>query len=66
MLLVVSASQAAGESGNMLLVTRQDQSFVPTSGGSVECNPPNNVCGRYCQVVSKGDVCCPENCRPSV
>ncbi|KAI4275649.1 MAG: hypothetical protein LQ337_003080 [Flavoplaca oasis] len=42
MLLVVSASQAAGESGNMLLVTRQDQSFVPTSGGSVECNPPNN------------------------
>ncbi|KAL8885090.1 MAG: hypothetical protein Q9215_006998 [Flavoplaca cf. flavocitrina] len=41
MVLVVSASQAAGESGNMLLVTRQDQSFVPTTAGSVVCNPPN-------------------------
>ncbi|KAL8977612.1 MAG: hypothetical protein Q9205_006623 [Flavoplaca limonia] len=62
MLLVGSASQAAGESGNMLLVTRQDQSFVPTTAGFGECNPPNITCGRYCQIVSKGDGEDPTTC----
>lgn len=63
---VASASQAADEFGKMLLMARQDQSFVPTIGGSVTCLPPNSICGRYCKIVSKGDVCCPENCRSSL
>lgn len=63
---VASASQAADKFGKMLLMARQDQSFVPTVDGSVTCLPPNSICGRYCKIVSKGDVCCPENCRPSL
>lgn len=63
---VASASQAVDEFGKMLLMARQDQSFVPTVGGSVTCLPPNSICGRYCKIVSKRDVCCPENCRSSL